>query len=379
MEEKKNIVNEEVLTKADFKNIAEEVTAKFEESLERGKKFNTSPESEKAIVKDLEKRNETVKFINAMSEGNKTFLNGFNKTRAKALNEATGSAGGYLVPEEFEKSIVKFVDQYSQIRQNATILSMSSDVKRLNALTTDPTVYIVDELGTISGSSIVLAEPVLTAKKYAGFIDWSSEVIEDSELPLINLIAERLGIAIASKEQTEFIQGVTSGSEGLLQASGVTATALVTGTTFANITWDDLADMQSSLQSISISDNQNAKYFMHSSIYNTLRQQKASTSGNYILPVSPTSNMPAQAWGKEIVICNSMPSTTATGTKFVAYTDLKKHGFIGDRRGVTMKMLDQGVVGSVNLATADAQALRVTKRSAFVTALATGIVTLATN
>lgn len=369
----------EVLTKGELKEVAKEISAKFEESLERGKKFNTSPEDEKAIKDNLEKRNETVKFINALSSKDDKFLSSFSNTRAKALNEATGSAGGYLVPEEFEKSIVKFVDQYNQIRQNATVLPMGTDVKRLNALTTDPTVYIVDEFGTITGSSVAFAEPVLTAKKYAGFIDWSSEVVEDSELPMINLIAERLGIAIASKEQGEFISGSTSGSEGILQASGVTALALNSGTTFANITWDDLADMQAALAGVSLADSMNAKYFMHSSVYNYLRQQKASTSGNYFLPVAPTDKMPAQAWGHEIVICNSMPTTTATGTKFVAFGDLKKHAFIGDRRGITMKVLDQGVVGSINLSTADAQALRVTKRTAFVTALATGIVTLATN
>lgn len=378
-QEEKKVEAVEVLTKKEFSAIAEEIKAKFDESVEKASKFNTSPEDEKAIKANVDKRESVVKFLNAVSEKNESYLNPIHNERAKALNEGTGSAGGYLVPEEFEKSIVKFVDQYNVIRQNSTVLPMSSDVKRLNALATDPTVYIVDELGTITGSSLVFAEPVLTAKKYAGFIDWSTEVMEDSELPLVNLIAERLGIAIASKEQSEFISGVTSGSEGLLAVTGVTALALNSGTAFTNVTWDDLADMQAELAGVSIADSQNAKYYMHSATYNVLRQQKASTSGNYFLPVAPTDKMPAQAWGHEIVICNSMPSATATGTKFVVFADLKKHAFIGDRRGITMKMLDQGVVGSVNLSTQDAEALRVTKRTAFVTALQTGIVTLATN
>jgi hypothetical protein len=41
--------------------------------------------------------------------------------------------------------------------------------------------------------------------------------------------------------------------------------------------------------------------------------------------------------------------------------------------------MSEGTVGAVNLGEQDMEALRVTKRTAFTTALQTGIVTLATN
>jgi len=359
-----------------------EATAKINETKEvQVKKFDLTNEAVAEVGVQEAKKLESLKFIKALGEGDRKTLKFMSGARAKALNEGTGSAGGFLVPEEFEKSIVKYMEQYSQIRSNATVLSMGSDVKRLNALSGEPTVYKVGELAQITGTALVFAEPVLTAEKYAGIIDWSSEVVEDSELDLVNLVAERIARAIAKKEQESFISSAVSGSEGLLTVSGVTAKTIASGTGFSNITWDDLATMMTALDEIDLEDGANAKFYMSSSVYNVLRVLKASTSGEYFLPVSPSMDNPAMAWGKEIVLCNQMPkvSATASGTKFVVYTDLKRHGFVGDRRGLAVKLLEEGTVGSVNLAEDDAQALRITKRTAWTTALQTGIVTLATN
>jgi len=310
-------------------------------------------------------------------------LKKMHESRAKALNEGTGSAGGYLVPEEFERTIERLMNDYSVIRQNATRIPMSTDVKRLNSLTGNPTVHIVGELTTITGSQNTFAEPVLTAKKYACITDWSNEVFEDSEVSLIQQIQETIAEEMAQAEENEFINGTTSGSEGLMVVSGVTGNSLISGTTFVNIIFDDLSAMIVSLENVSNVSNRSAAFYMSPYVYGQLRIKKG-TDNHYILPPVPSSDMPASAFGKPIYTCLSMPSSTATGTKFVFYTDLRKTAVIGDRRGMTVKVFDSGSVtesdGTTrNLITQDAEALRVTKRTAFCTRLQTGIVTLATN
>ncbi|HOU26521.1 MAG TPA: phage major capsid protein [Paludibacteraceae bacterium] len=381
----KTVEADALMTKTEFKEIVEEIVAKQAESVKaREKKFELTGNKEDEVkLVETKKRNETVEFLNAWSNRDVKSLKKMHESRAKALNEGTGSAGGYLVPEEFERTIERLMNDYSVIRQNATRIPMSTDVKRLNSLTGNPTVHIVGELTTITGSQNTFAEPVLTAKKYACITDWSNEVFEDSEVSLIQQIQETIAEEMAQAEENEFINGTTSGSEGLMVVSGVTGNSLISGTTFANITFDDLSAMIVSLENVSNVSNRSAAFYMSPYVYGQLRIKKG-TDNHYILPPVPSSDMPASAFGKPIYTCLSMPSSTATGTKFVFYTDLRKTAVIGDRRGMTVKVFDSGSVtesdGTTrNLITQDAEALRVTKRTAFCTRLQTGIVTLATN
>lgn len=366
----------------DLKEVVKEAFAKSNETMERRQKKAdyTNNEADIKLAEASAVTNKSIHFLNDLFTGDKTYAKGIHDSRKKTLNETTSTLGGYLVPEEFEKDVVRYMNEYSEIRQNSTVLSMASDVKRLNSLTGEPTVYIVGEASQITASDLTFGEPVLTAKKYGAIVDWSSELEEDSEAPLLALVQERIALGLAQKEEDEFVNGVTSGSEGLLVVSGVTGITLNSGSTFSNLTWDDLADMQASLYAISKNEAQTGKFYMSMTAYNILRQTKAVGDGNYFqMPSAPSAETPAYAWGRQIVVCQSFPTTTATGTKFVAFGDLKKHSFIGDRRGITVTLGTEGTVGSNNLFEKDMVALRVTKRTAYTCALPSGIVTLATN
>jgi HK97 family phage major capsid protein len=387
---KKEVKEKEVeastgLDKKEVKELVDEAVAKYTEKMSAAKKkFDLSgKETDKKEVKRLEKRDATIKWMKGMTYGNKKLLEEVHNDRAKALTDAgTGSTGSeYLVPEEFESAVIKYNQQYNQIRQFCSTVSMNSDVKRLNSLSGEPTAYIVGETNTISSSDMTFEEPVLTAKKYAAINEWSTEFGEDNEVDnILNLMAERIGRAIAKKEQDQFINGTTDGSEGLLQVTGVTTTTLDSGTGFTNVDWDDLSDMVAELQEVDLMDVENARFYMSPSVYNELRQLKTSDN-QYYLPAAPNQDNRPAAWGYEIVLVNEMPKVTASAsaTKFIVFSDLSRHGFVGDRRGITSKVAEEGTVGSNNLFEQDMKALRVTKRTAFTTALEDGIVTLATN
>lgn len=350
------------------------------------KKFNMGGNSE-----DLQKRDEagayvkTIKLFNAMLEGNtqeareisKSAVNG-NSARAKALTEGAAS-GSYLVPEEFEARVFMSINDNSIIRKYATVLPMSSDVKRLNSLSTKPTAYKVAEIANITSSQATFSEPVLTAEKYMAAGEMSSEILEDGEIDLINLLARVYGESLAYAEQNSFINSVVSGSEGLLTVSGVTATTLSTGTTFAFVDWDDLATLQRNVFAHSPSQASTMQFIMGFGAYNTLRTLKSSGDGNYfIMPAAPTAETPATAWGRPILVLPQVADTTATSTKFVIGTDLAQHFVIGDRTGLTVKVADSGEINSVNLLEQDARALILRKRTAQVVVLPAGVATLAT-
>lgn len=367
----------------EMKAMIADVKTSFETLLDdRQKKFALT-QSEEA-KKELDKANKlgkTVKFLNALVSNDRRSLKTIHGERAKTMNEGTGSAGGYLVPVEFEQLIVKFMSPYNAIRRNSTVIPMGSKTKELTALSGEPTVTVENELTAPTPSGLTFGKPVLTAKKYICIADWSMEVAEDSAFDMVSLVAERIARAVSKKEEEQFINGVASGSEGLLKVTGVTAKALISGTAFTSITWEDLAAMIVALSEVDEAEAETGKFYMSMSVYNVLRTLKASTAGTFFLPIAPSQQAPAIAWGKEIEITNQMPkvSETAVSTKFVVFGDLSKHAFIGDRTGIKMKVLSEGTVGSVNLGEQDAEALRVTKRTAFVVANPSGIVTLATN
>jgi len=398
---------ESPLTKSDFKELVEELVAKQAEHVKsREKKFElTGSKSAELELFETKKRSKMVDFFNAMARRDKGELAKISEDRrakefrtilnsnatieekqlmAKALNEGTGSAGGYLVPEEFEREVLRLMNDYSAIRQDATKVTMTTDVRRLNDLITNPTVRQPGELGVITGSQPVFAEPVLTAIKYIGTSGWSTEVAEDEENNLIRAVQEAYAEEFAQAEEVNFVESAVSGSQGLLTVSGVTSTDLISGSTFASITWDDLAAMQSKMaQDVSNVSAQKGTFYMSPYVYNILRTQKT-TDNAYILPPVPTLDAPAMAWGHPIKLVQSFPSSTATGTKFVVFTELKKTGYIGDRTGMTVKIFDTGTYidsdgSEVNLLSQDAEAIRIRKRTAWCTRLQTGIVTLATN
>lgn len=349
------------------------------------KKFNFGGNQEDgAKAREAGQYVKTIKLFNALLEGDSNTAreisreSASNEARKKALTEGAAS-GSYLVPEEFEAKVYAALDDHSQIRRYATVVPMSSDVKRLNSLSTKPTAYKVSEIANITSSQATFAEPVLTAEKYMAAGEMSSEILEDGEVDLINILARVYGERIAYAEQNSFINSVVSGSEGLLTVSGVTATTLATGTSYAFVDYDDLATLQANIFAFSPSEAGTLQFIMGFGAYNTLRTSKSSGDGNYfVMPAAPTAETPATAWGRPIIVLPQVADTTATSTKFVIATDLANHFVIGDRTGLTIKVAEEGTLNSVNLLQQDAKALVMRKRTAQVCVLPAGIATLAT-
>lgn len=361
----------------------EEAVAKyFENQAIREKRFNlTGSATDEAKAKAGKKFESTIKFLNALKEGDAVTLKNISNERAKALNEGTSNQGGFLVPDEFERSIVEYMDDFSEIRRNSTVLPMATDVKRLNELTAKVAVFVEGELATMTYSEPTFGEPVLTARRYTGITSMSEELLMDSEIALVQNIARQFGERIAQAEQNQFVNGTFAGGQGLLQVGGVTNVNLGgSATLFSQITWDDLSNMQRALFAVSKSEARTAKFYMSMPVYHSLRTLKASGDGNYFnMPMVPTRDMPASAWGLGIEVLNEFPTATATATKFVVLSDLRNHGFIGDRMGIRIDTSNSATVNNLNMFTNFAQAMRAVKRTAWTTALQNGIVTLSTN
>jgi HK97 family phage major capsid protein len=370
--EAKFLVSQKQLDEAVAKTIANE--RKY------AQKFAISGSAaDEVALKQAEAKTKMAKFVNAVYNGNRQAVEEIVSERAKALNETTSADGGYLVPIEFEKGILMRIEDYSKIRKLATVVPMSSNVKKLNSVIAKVTVNKTGELQPITASRPTFGEPVLTAEKYTGSTTMSSELEEDAETSVIDNLMQQYAEQFAYKEQYSFINSTVSGSEGLLVVSGVSAINMITGTTFSQIQYDDCSAMIKKLFTISPIEAENGTFLMSYTPYDVLAMKK-DTTGNYLLPVIPTEAIPARILGRPVVVVNEMPQTTATATKFVIYADLKKHLFIGDRRAMRIKVNTSGTAADgTNLNSYDGSELVITKRTAQVVAMPDGVVTLATN
>lgn len=375
----------EALTRKDLEGVLPQFEAKILDNVEeRMKKFDFSSQESDEAKKKAEKRAEALKFFKAMASGDYATVKEMSDARAKTLNEGTGSEGGYLVPEGFDRQVLRYTSKFSQLRNLFTVVPMTEETLRLNELTAEPVVTTPGELGAISGSDLAFGEPVLKAIKFTALTAWSNEIQEDAETDPLALMAERIGRAIAKKEQEEMINRNDPDFMGLINVSGTSVRQIASGTSFSNVDLDDLAGMTADLGEIDEMDLEESTFIMSRSVYTHLLTKKNPTTTEYYLPAVPTSRNMPQLWGVPVVIVPGMPtmSDSGAGEKFIALSAWKRHAFIGDKAGLRVKVLSEGTVvvpgGTLNLATQDAQALRAVKRTAFTTALNGGIIWLVT-
>lgn len=159
-----------------------------------------------------------------------------------AQSEGVNTAGGYLVPEFFETSIIRIVESYGVFRQNAYVYPMGSDTVKVPRRTSGYTVYYVGENATITASDMAFNQIALVAKKAAILTQISNELNEDEVVGLAGLMSQEFGYALAlAEDQAGFIGDGTStygGIQGLVTrlAAGSISTAASSQTAFSTLT-----------------------------------------------------------------------------------------------------------------------------------------------
>jgi HK97 family phage major capsid protein len=154
-------------------------------------------------------------------------LGGFAKHAKAALQEDTDAEGGYLVPTVLESEIGRVIKDFSVVRAaGPTIIPMTTKTHQLPTLANDFTVTLESEEATINDSAPAtpFAQGSLTAKKFAGLVTVSEELIEDNVVALMDFVMTHLLELIAILEDTQALEGDGAGVNftGLFSAAGVT-------------------------------------------------------------------------------------------------------------------------------------------------------------
>jgi HK97 family phage major capsid protein len=302
------------------------------------------------------------------SRGNRKSLN-FCDTHGievKAHTEGVNSAGGFLVPDEFETELISLREQYGVFRRNARVRPMSSDTLRVPRRSATLSANFVGEATAISESTQTFEGVTLVAKKLGVLTTISNELNEDAFVNLADDVAGEIAYAFAKKEdECGFIGDGTSTYGGI---NGV-ATALAAGTlntnyieatltTAADITMADVHALMSLLPAYA--DTPNCKFYMHKGTWHGGFEKVAVASGGTSArEIQDGYRGTPTFFGYPVEFTQVMTSGSYSANNAVAlFGDLSLAASFGDRRQTTVQVSDS----ALNAFEQDELAIRGTER-----------------
>ena len=252
-----------------------------------------------------------------------------------ALQEGTDSEGGYLVPDEFERTLVQKLTAANVLRPLCHVIQTSYGDRKIPVVASKGTADWVDEEGTYPLSDDTFSQVVLGAYKLATMIKVSEELLSDSVFDIEGYVSEQFGKRIGDKEEDAFLTGNgVSKPIGILHTTGG-AEVGVTTAGVAAITGDELIDLVYSLRA---PYRKSAVFVLNDTTVKLLRKLKDG-DGQYIWRPGITENAPDTILGHRIVTSEFMPGVSA-GNKSIAFGDFSYY-WIADRQGRTFKRLNE--------------------------------------
>ena len=252
-----------------------------------------------------------------------------------ALQIGVDSEGGYLCPDEFERTLIKALKADNIVREHAHVFTTSSGSHKIPVVTGKGTASWVDEEGAIPESDDVFGQQLIGAHKVATLIKVSEELLNDSAFDLESYFTTEFARRIGDKEEDAFLNGNGTGKPtGILD----TASGAPVGVTSASSTVITADEIISLYYSLGAPYRKNAIWVLSDSTIAAVRKLKDG-NGQYLWQPALHESQFDTLLGKQIFTSPYMP-TIASSNKTVLFGDLNFY-WIGDRQGITFRRLNE--------------------------------------
>ena len=252
-----------------------------------------------------------------------------------ALQVGTDTEGGFLVPDEFEKTLIQALEEENIFRRIATVIHSNSGDRKIPVVASKGSAAWVDEEGTYGESDDSFGQITLGAYKLGTLIKVSEELLNDSAFDLESYISAEFGRRLGTKEEESFFTGDGSGKPtGILAATGGAELGKTAASATA-ITADEVIDLYYSLR---VPYRKKTVWLMNDTTVSALRKLK-DNQGQYLWEPSLVSGTPNKILGCEVITSPFMP-VIASGAKSIAFGDFS-YFWIADRQGRTFKRLNE--------------------------------------
>lgn len=271
---------------------------------------------------------------------NKSFWNAMRQKNirpeiANALQEGTDSEGGYLVPDEFEHTLIEALESENIFRTLAHVIQTASGDRKIPVVASKGTASWVDEEGAITESDDAFNQVSIGAYKLGTLIKVSNELLNDSVFNLEQYISKEFARRIGNKEEDAFFNGDGSGKPvGIFHSTGGAQVGVTAASTSA-ITADEVIDL---FYSLGAPYRKNAVWVVNDATVKAIRKLKDG-NGNYLWQPALTSGTPDTLLGRPVKTSAYVP-TIASGAKVIAFGDFGYY-WIADRQGRVFKKLSE--------------------------------------
>jgi HK97 family phage major capsid protein len=279
----------------------------------------------------------------ASDEYRKAFWNAM-RTRAgegldpvirNALQIGTDTEGGYLVPDEFERTLVDTLEDENIFRRLANVITTSSGDRKIPVVASKGTASWIDEEGAIPESDDSFGQVSIGAYKLGTMIKVSEELLNDSVFNLETYIAKEFARRIGNKEEDTFFTGDGSGKPtGILAATGG-AQLGVTAASATAITIDEILDLFYSLKA---PYRNKAVFVMNDATVKAIRKLKDG-QGQYLWQPSLQAGTPDTILNRPLYTSAYVPAIAASA-KTIAFGDFGYY-WVADRQGRVFKRLNE--------------------------------------
>jgi len=289
--------------------------------------------------------------------------NGLALIRTKGHSEGVNSAGGFLVPEQFDNELITLREQYGVFRRNATIKPMSSDTLRISKRASTVTAYFVGEAAAITESQQVFDSVQLTAKKLGVVTTVSNELNEDAVINIGDDIAGEIAYAFSLKEDDCGFNGdgtsTYGGIVGLANALTDATYQVSDGgqTTYAAVLQSEISAGFRKLPAWAAQRN-NIKIFCSKNAYHGIFERLAMAAGGVTAAEMANGLVAPKFFGYPVEFAQVIPVTESGGATFAYIGDLAQGCIFGDRRQQTVAFSDS----ALNAFEQDELAVRGTQR-----------------
>jgi HK97 family phage major capsid protein len=263
----------------------------------------------------------------------------------RVQTEGVNTAGGFLVPDEFERAVIDLRESYGMYRANARRVPMSSDHMVVPRRTGGVTAYFIGETTEITASDKSWNQVELTAKKLGALTRMSTDLSEDAIINVADDLADEMAYAFAVKEDTVGIDGTGISTDGGMvgirtkfvdgnhTAGQDAGTSPYTAWSHATLA-DEVVTVMSLLPSYALA---RAKWYISPAGKAGLFDRLALEAGGNTTREIASGAQPTFA-GYPIVVSSGMPSAPTNATVAFLFGDLSMAASFGDRRGITVKV-----------------------------------------
>ena len=268
---------------------------------------------------------------------------GLDPTVKNALKIGTDSEGGYLVPDEFERTLVEALEDENIFRRLAKVITTASGDRKIPVVASKGTASWIDEEGTIPESDDSFGQVSIGAYKLGTMIKVSEELLNDSVFQLEPYISREFARRIGNKEEEAFFIGDGSGKPtGILAATGGAQLGVTTAGATA-ITLDEVLDLFYSLKA---PYRNKSVFIMNDSTVKAIRKLKDG-QGQYLWQPSIQAGTPDTILNRPLFTSSYVPAIEA-GAKTIAFGDFSYY-WVADRQGRVFKRLNElyAVTGQV--------------------------------